>query len=198
MYVESLLLQTSLTCGSKLILSTLSFVKWCSFILFFSVVCSLIPEKQIRVWKEMLLKGLPLYYLNVQKPGFEFFTPLDPVEQKRQDILNDLDYEDFTVSSKHLKSRWYNKHQFYYQSLNQSTPNRLFFLKLWTTLYLKTSVTDMLYFSEHGRWVGITKWWRGTTNSPDQQHYSWTHCQSTEELQMWAKSGSLLTSTSSL
>ncbi|TWW60641.1 Sperm flagellar protein 2 [Takifugu flavidus] len=56
---------------------------------------NLIPEKQIRVWKEMLLKGLPLYYLNVQKPGFEFFTPLDPVEQKRQDILNDLDYEDY-------------------------------------------------------------------------------------------------------
>lgn len=75
------------------------------FLYFFSVVCSLIPEKQIRVWKEMLLKGLPLYYLNVQKPGFEFFTPLDPVEQKRQDILNDLDYEDYAVSSKNLKSR---------------------------------------------------------------------------------------------
>lgn len=53
----------------------------------------------------MLLRGLPLYYLNVQKPGFEFFTPLDPVEQKRQDILNDLDYEDYAVSSNHLKSR---------------------------------------------------------------------------------------------
>lgn len=161
-------------------------------------MCSLIPEKQIRVWKGILLKGLPLYHLNVQKPGFEFFTPLDPVEQKRQDILNDLDYEDYAVSSTHLKSRWYNKHRFCYQSLNQSKPNRLFFLKLWTTLYLTTSVTDMLYFSEHGRWVGITKWWRATPNSPDQQQYSWTHCQSTEELQVSAKSGSLLTSTSSL
>lgn len=46
----------------------------------------------------MLLKGLPLYQLNVQKPGFEFFTPLDPVEQKKQDILNNLDYEDYAVS----------------------------------------------------------------------------------------------------
>lgn len=51
----------------------------------------------------MLLKGLPLYHLNVQNPGFEFFIPLDPVEQKRQDILNDLDYEDYAVSSKLLK-----------------------------------------------------------------------------------------------
>lgn len=35
MYVGSLLVQTSLTCGSKVILSTLPFAKWYAFILFF-------------------------------------------------------------------------------------------------------------------------------------------------------------------
>lgn len=71
------------------------------FFFFFSVVCSLIPEKQMREWKELLLKGLPLYQSNnVQKPGFEFCTPLDPVEQKKQDILSNLDYEEYTVSLK--------------------------------------------------------------------------------------------------
>lgn len=33
-FVGSLLVQTSLKCGSKVILSTLSFAKWCSFIIF--------------------------------------------------------------------------------------------------------------------------------------------------------------------
>lgn len=65
---------------------------------------SLIPEKQTRVWKELLLKGFPLYQLNnVQTPGFDICTPLDPVEQKKQDILNDLDYEEYTVSLTHFK-----------------------------------------------------------------------------------------------
>uniref|UniRef100_H3DH17 Calponin-homology (CH) domain-containing protein n=1 Tax=Tetraodon nigroviridis TaxID=99883 RepID=H3DH17_TETNG len=58
---------------------------------------NLIPQKQTRGWKEFLLKGLPLYQSNhVQTPEFDLCTPLDPVEQQKQDILNDLDYEEYT------------------------------------------------------------------------------------------------------
>lgn len=57
----------------------------------------------MREWKEFLLKGLPLYQSNnVQTPEFDFCTPLEPVEQKKQDVLNDLDYEEYTVSLIHF------------------------------------------------------------------------------------------------
>lgn len=63
---------------------------------------SLIPEKQMREWKELLLSGLPLYEsIKGRQPGFEFSTPLDPVELKKQEILNNQDYDEYTVSVKH-------------------------------------------------------------------------------------------------
>ncbi|TKS78280.1 Sperm flagellar protein 2 [Collichthys lucidus] len=58
---------------------------------------NLIPEKQMREWKELLFNGLPLYEpIKGQQPRFEFSTPLDPVELKKQDILNNQDYDEYT------------------------------------------------------------------------------------------------------
>ncbi|XP_060894635.1 sperm flagellar protein 2 [Labrus mixtus] len=58
---------------------------------------NLIPEKAMRGWKELLLSGLPLYEsIKGQQPGFEFSTPLDPVELKKQETLNNQDYDDYT------------------------------------------------------------------------------------------------------
>ncbi|KAM7019131.1 sperm flagellar protein 2 [Tautogolabrus adspersus] len=58
---------------------------------------NLIPEKAMREWKELLLSGLPLYEpIKGQQPGFEFSTPLDPVELKKQETLKNQDYDDYT------------------------------------------------------------------------------------------------------
>ncbi|XP_034728689.1 sperm flagellar protein 2 isoform X2 [Etheostoma cragini] len=58
---------------------------------------NLIPEKPMREWKELLFSGLPLYKpMKCQQPGFEFITPLDPVELKKQEILKNQDYEEYT------------------------------------------------------------------------------------------------------
>ncbi|XP_035847372.1 sperm flagellar protein 2 isoform X6 [Sander lucioperca] len=58
---------------------------------------NLIPEKPMREWKELLFRGLPLYEpIKCQQPGFEFSTPLDPVELKKQEILKNQDYDEYT------------------------------------------------------------------------------------------------------
>lgn len=63
---------------------------------------SQILEKQMRAWKELLLSGLPLYEsIKNQRPEFDFSTPLDPVELKKQEILNNQDYDEYIVSLKH-------------------------------------------------------------------------------------------------
>lgn len=63
---------------------------------------SLIPEKLMREWKELLLSGLPLYEpRKEQHQGFEFSTPLDPVELEKQEILKNQDYDEYTVSLKY-------------------------------------------------------------------------------------------------
>uniref|UniRef100_A0A8C4NY62 Calponin-homology (CH) domain-containing protein n=1 Tax=Dicentrarchus labrax TaxID=13489 RepID=A0A8C4NY62_DICLA len=61
------------------------------------LTANLIPEKLMREWKELLFRGLPLYEpITGQQPGFEFSTPLDPVELKKQEILNNQDYNEYT------------------------------------------------------------------------------------------------------
>ncbi len=56
----------------------------------------------MREWKELLFSGLPLYEpTKEQYPGFELSTPLDPVELKKQEILNNQDYDEYTVSLKY-------------------------------------------------------------------------------------------------
>ncbi|XP_032371507.1 sperm flagellar protein 2 isoform X2 [Etheostoma spectabile] len=58
---------------------------------------NLIPEKPMREWKELLFSGLPLYEpIKCQQPGFEFISPLDPVELKKQEILKNQDYDEYT------------------------------------------------------------------------------------------------------
>ncbi|XP_028312903.1 sperm flagellar protein 2 isoform X3 [Gouania willdenowi] len=56
---------------------------------------NLIPEKQMREWKELLFNGLPLYE-PVKGHQPEFLTSLDPVEKEKQEILNNQDYDDYT------------------------------------------------------------------------------------------------------
>ncbi|KAM7391379.1 hypothetical protein PAMP_022074 [Pampus punctatissimus] len=60
---------------------------------------NLIPEKLMKEWKELLFNGLPLYEpINMEgpQPRFEFSAPLDPVEIKKQEILNNQDYDEYT------------------------------------------------------------------------------------------------------
>ncbi|XP_067469766.1 sperm flagellar protein 2 [Thunnus thynnus] len=60
---------------------------------------NLIPEKLMKEWKELLFNGMPLYQpisMEGQQPGFEFSSPPDPVEIKKQEILNDQDYDEYT------------------------------------------------------------------------------------------------------
>ncbi|KAF3851301.1 hypothetical protein F7725_013073 [Dissostichus mawsoni] len=57
-----------------------------------------IPEKSMREWKELLFNGLPLYEpINCQQPEIEFTPPLDPVELEKQEILNNQDYDEYTI-----------------------------------------------------------------------------------------------------
>lgn len=53
-----------------------------------------IPEKQLREWKELLLRGLPFFV--EQQPEQEPSAEL--VELEKQDILNNQDYDEYTVS----------------------------------------------------------------------------------------------------
>lgn len=63
---------------------------------------SVIPEKQMREWKELLFSGLPLYEpIKGQQTTTEFSTLLDPVEREKQEILNNQDYDEYAVSLKH-------------------------------------------------------------------------------------------------
>ncbi|XP_047447373.1 sperm flagellar protein 2 [Mugil cephalus] len=58
---------------------------------------NLIPEKMTREWKELLLCGLPLYEpIKGHQPEFDLATPLDPVELKKQEILDTQDYDEYS------------------------------------------------------------------------------------------------------
>lgn len=60
-----------------------------------------IPEKQMREWKELLLHGLPFYESTdeqQQQPEQEQELSSDLVELAKQDILNNQDYDEYTVS----------------------------------------------------------------------------------------------------
>nr|XP_046243810.1 sperm flagellar protein 2 isoform X8 [Scatophagus argus] len=58
---------------------------------------NLIPEKQMSEWKELLFSGLPLYEpIKGHQPGVESSASLEPVELKKQEILNNQDYDEYT------------------------------------------------------------------------------------------------------
>ncbi|XP_055008697.1 sperm flagellar protein 2-like [Boleophthalmus pectinirostris] len=54
---------------------------------------SIIPEKQMKEWKEFLLSGLPLY--ETVQDEKEENNQLDSVEFLKQDVLDKLDYEEY-------------------------------------------------------------------------------------------------------
>lgn len=56
----------------------------------------------MREWKELLFSGLPLYEpVKDRQPGFGFREPLDTIELQKQEILNNQDYDEYTVSLKY-------------------------------------------------------------------------------------------------
>ncbi|XP_075324953.1 sperm flagellar protein 2-like [Odontesthes bonariensis] len=58
---------------------------------------NLVPGNLIREWKEWLLGGLPLYEpTKSHQPELEFSSSLDPTELKKQEILNNLGYDQYT------------------------------------------------------------------------------------------------------
>ncbi|XP_029019066.1 sperm flagellar protein 2 isoform X3 [Betta splendens] len=63
----------------------------------YRLLAGLIPEKQMREWKELLVSGLPLYEpIESQQTTAGFSTILDPVELQKQKILNNQDYDEYT------------------------------------------------------------------------------------------------------
>ena len=61
----------------------------------------LIPAKMMREWKELLMLGLPLYEPGSgdSDPG-PLSAPLDPVQRQKEELLNDQDYQEYTVSER--------------------------------------------------------------------------------------------------
>lgn len=52
----------------------------------------------MREWKELLFRGLPLYEPSKGQPGSELSASADLVELQKQEILNNQDYDEYTVS----------------------------------------------------------------------------------------------------
>ncbi|XP_037535972.1 sperm flagellar protein 2 [Nematolebias whitei] len=58
---------------------------------------NLIPKMLMREWKELFFRDLPLYEpLKSSQPEYERSTSLDPTELKKQKILNNLAYYEYT------------------------------------------------------------------------------------------------------
>ncbi|KAM4745870.1 sperm flagellar protein 2 [Anableps anableps] len=56
----------------------------------------LIPEKKNKEWKELFRRGLPFYEPTTNfQPESKFFTSPNPSELKKQEILNNLDYDEY-------------------------------------------------------------------------------------------------------
>ncbi|XP_075324973.1 sperm flagellar protein 2-like [Odontesthes bonariensis] len=56
---------------------------------------NLIPGNLMREWKELLFRGLPLYE-PIKSHQLELPSSLDPAELKKQEILNNLEYDEYT------------------------------------------------------------------------------------------------------
>ncbi|XP_072242958.1 sperm flagellar protein 2-like [Leuresthes tenuis] len=58
---------------------------------------NLIPGNLMREWKELLFRGLPLHEpTKSHQPELELSSSLDPAELKKQEILNNLEYDEYT------------------------------------------------------------------------------------------------------
>lgn len=188
----------------------------------FAVMSSLIPEKMTREWKELLLCGLPLYEpIKGHQPEFDLSTPLDPVELKKQEILNTQDYDEYTVSLKHERSVLSN-HGIHLPLLacRLSLLTELRFILQRATMLdfvtLKKLVLSLnrnskwpecwssclsrrtLFLSDYSRWVGMARGSRGDKTTPNQQQHTGTCCPKIKEYCSPTHHGTVLTFTSSL
>ncbi|KAM4579456.1 sperm flagellar protein 2 [Fundulus diaphanus] len=57
---------------------------------------SLLPEKKSKELKELFLRGVPLYEPRNSEPDSGFFSSTNPSELKKQETLNNLDYNEYT------------------------------------------------------------------------------------------------------
>uniref|UniRef100_A0A3Q2UNN6 Sperm flagellar 2 n=1 Tax=Fundulus heteroclitus TaxID=8078 RepID=A0A3Q2UNN6_FUNHE len=57
---------------------------------------SLLPEKKSKELKELFLRGVSLYEPRNSEPESGFFLSTNPSELKKQEILNNLDYNEYT------------------------------------------------------------------------------------------------------
>ncbi|CAG5924374.1 unnamed protein product [Menidia menidia] len=58
---------------------------------------NLIPAKLLRQWKDLLFRGLPLYEsTESQQPDLESSALQDPIRLKKEETLNNLDYNEYT------------------------------------------------------------------------------------------------------
>lgn len=59
----------------------------------------LIPKIQMKEWKELFFRCIPLYEpIKSSQSEDELYTLVDPAEPEKQKILTDLDYYEYTVS----------------------------------------------------------------------------------------------------
>uniref|UniRef100_A0A3B3UIJ7 Sperm flagellar 2 n=1 Tax=Poecilia latipinna TaxID=48699 RepID=A0A3B3UIJ7_9TELE len=60
---------------------------------------NLVPEKKYKEWKELFIQGVPFYEPQEDiEPEIGFLAALSPSEVKKEEVLNNLDYDEYTVS----------------------------------------------------------------------------------------------------
>ena len=99
----------------------------------------------MRDWKELLLKGLPLYEpTKSHRTKFQSSTSQDPTELKKQEILNNLDYDEYAVSLKH-------------EYIHFALKNLFILFSIETQNCLNAKELCICYVLEYGRCVGMAR-----------------------------------------
>uniref|UniRef100_A0A3B3YEB6 Calponin-homology (CH) domain-containing protein n=1 Tax=Poecilia mexicana TaxID=48701 RepID=A0A3B3YEB6_9TELE len=58
---------------------------------------NLVPEKKYKEWKELFIQGVPFYEPQEDiEPEIGFLAALSPSEVKKEEVLNNLDYDEYT------------------------------------------------------------------------------------------------------
>uniref|UniRef100_A0A3B5LGY1 EF-hand domain-containing protein n=1 Tax=Xiphophorus couchianus TaxID=32473 RepID=A0A3B5LGY1_9TELE len=62
-----------------------------------SITENLVPEKKYKEWKELFIRGVPFYESQKDiEPEILFLAALNPSELKKEEVLNNLDYDEYT------------------------------------------------------------------------------------------------------
>ncbi|XP_032435478.1 sperm flagellar protein 2 isoform X2 [Xiphophorus hellerii] len=62
-----------------------------------SITENLVPEKKYKEWKELFIRGVPFYESQKDiEPEILFLAALSPSELKKEEVLNNLDYDEYT------------------------------------------------------------------------------------------------------